>query len=215
MPFVRFSRDKRGYEHLYLVDTGRDRGRSRVLYWFRTPPGVRVGRNPFDPETQRALERQNPDVQFDWPQIVAAKIPPPVPVENWREKRRIERAIKRARAEESADTEPGSPTDEPPEETVEVSEVEGLDEGPSGEGRSIVEDGAPDPGLPEIETRTAAASPPPTAASDASTGPAAPGRRRRRRRGRRRPRPETGHVSGAGNGELDPPGSDAESSNEE
>jgi hypothetical protein len=182
VPFVRFSRDKRGYEHLYLVDIGRDRGRSRVLYWFRTPPGVRVGRNPFDPETQRALERQNPDVQFDWPQIVAAKIPPPVPVENWREKRRIERAIKRARAEESADTEPGT-TDEPPEETVEVNEVEGLDEGPSGEGRSIVEDGAPDPGPPEIENLTAATAPPPTGAADASTGPAAPGRRRRGPRG--------------------------------
>ena len=115
MPFVRFSRDKRGYEHLYLIDTGRDRSRSRVLYWFRTPPGVRVGRNPFDLETQKALERQNPDVHFDWAQIVAAKIPPPTPVENWREKRRVEKAMKRARAEDvtASDREPDNISEGP------------------------------------------------------------------------------------------------------
>ena len=101
MPFVRFSRDKRGYEHVYLIDSSKERGRSRVLYWFRTPPGVKVGRAAFDPDTQRSLERQNPDVLFDWPQIVAARMPPPVPVENWREKRRAERAIKHARAAEA------------------------------------------------------------------------------------------------------------------
>ena len=41
MPFVRFSRDRRGYEHVYLVDN-REHGRSRVIFWFRTPPGVKV-----------------------------------------------------------------------------------------------------------------------------------------------------------------------------
>jgi hypothetical protein len=206
VPFVRFSRDKRGYEHLYLIDSGRDRGRSRVLYWFRTPPGVRVGRNPFDAETQRALERQNPDVQFDWPQIVAAKIPPPVPVESWREKRRIERAIKRARAEDAgADIEPGSALDESPEETVEVTDVEPL----------ILDDGAPDPGLPEVVNIPAEAAPLRAGGAEASTGTPPTGRRRRRRRGRHRPRPENGPISGPPTGELDPPSADAESSDEE
>ena len=65
---------------------------------------MKVGRNPFDPDTQRSLERQNPDVQFDWAQIVAARMPPPAPVENWREKRRAERAFKKARATEVAET---------------------------------------------------------------------------------------------------------------
>lgn len=102
MPFVRFSRDRRGYEHVYLVDA-KDHGSSRVIYWFRTPPGVKVGRSPFDSATQRSLEQQYPDVKFDWSQIVAARMPPPAPVENWREKRRAERAFKRARAEEAAE----------------------------------------------------------------------------------------------------------------
>ena len=100
--------------------SSKERGRSRVLYWFRTPPGVKVGRNPFDPDTQRSLERQNPGVAFDWPQIVAARMPPPAPVENWREKRRVERAIKRAgpRKPASVDAnvdvaEQTSPSDEP------------------------------------------------------------------------------------------------------
>ena len=202
MPFVRFSRDKRGYEHLYLIDPGRDRGRSRILYWFRTPPGVRIGRNPFDAETQKALERQNPDVQFDWPQIVAAKIAPPVQVESWREKRRVERAIKRARAEDAAvDIELDGTIEAPLEETVEVADGEVLDQAQMDTPPHILEEPL--------------AAPPLAPGADTSTGPASAARRRRRRRGRRRQGPETGPVSGAGTGELDPPTSDSESSNEE
>ena len=35
------------------VAPARQAGRPRVLYWFRTPPGVKVGREPFDEEVQR------------------------------------------------------------------------------------------------------------------------------------------------------------------
>ena len=69
MAFFRFTRDKRGYEHFSLVEpTTNRRGkvRQRVLYWFRSPPGVKVGREPFDEGVRRALEAQNPDVTFDW-----------------------------------------------------------------------------------------------------------------------------------------------------
>jgi hypothetical protein len=31
------------------------------------PGGLRVGREPFDPDTRDALERGNPDLVFDWP----------------------------------------------------------------------------------------------------------------------------------------------------
>ena len=51
MAFLRFTRDKRGYEHFCLVQpTTNRRGkvRTRILYWFRTPPNVKVGREPFD-----------------------------------------------------------------------------------------------------------------------------------------------------------------------
>ena len=67
--FLRFSRDKRGYEHFYLVQpttNRRGKTRARILYWFRTPPGVRVGRLPFDADVQRTIEAQNPGVTFDW-----------------------------------------------------------------------------------------------------------------------------------------------------
>ena len=51
MAFLRFSRDKRGVENFALVQpTTNRRGKvtSRVLYWYRTPPDVKVGREPFD-----------------------------------------------------------------------------------------------------------------------------------------------------------------------
>ena len=78
MAFLRFSRDKRGVENFYLVhQTTNRRGkvRPRVLYWYRTPPDVKVGREPFDPELRRALEKQNPDITFDWRAIVETPIP--------------------------------------------------------------------------------------------------------------------------------------------
>lgn len=103
MPFLRFSRDKRGYENVYLVHTQNRRGkapRQRILYWYRTPPGVRVGRPPFDEEARRHIESQNPDLAFDWPTIVATPTPPPAENEQWRERRRAERAAKQAQRTE-------------------------------------------------------------------------------------------------------------------
>jgi hypothetical protein len=57
------------------MHAGRGRGK-RLLYWFRTPPGVRVGRSPIDETAIRLLEQHNPDVQFDWTRILKA---PPAP----------------------------------------------------------------------------------------------------------------------------------------
>ena len=68
MPFLRVMRDKRGYETTYLMHWFREgaRQRSRVLYMFRTPGGVRVGRLPLDRDVLRQIEAQHPDIQFDW-----------------------------------------------------------------------------------------------------------------------------------------------------
>src|SRR6476646_1003254 len=99
MAFFRFNRDKRGYEHFYLVEpvtNRRGKTRTRVLYWYRTPPNVKVGRVPFDEDVQRMLEAQNPTVRFDWPKIINAPIPS-ADAEKWRERRRVERAEKVAR----------------------------------------------------------------------------------------------------------------------
>lgn len=71
MPFLRVIRDKRGYETTYLLHGYRDGSRqySRILYVFRTPGGVRVGRNPLEPDVLRQIERQHPDIAFDWPAV--------------------------------------------------------------------------------------------------------------------------------------------------
>jgi len=69
---LRVTRDKRGYEHIYLIADSRRRGRadSRLVYWCRMPGGLRVGREPFDADTRDALERGNPDLTFDWPALI-------------------------------------------------------------------------------------------------------------------------------------------------
>jgi len=81
MPFLRFSRDKRGYESTYLCHTFRRGGKLelRVLYWFRTPPDVKVGRLALDAVAIRAIEESNPDLKFDWGTILKVKPPPPPP----------------------------------------------------------------------------------------------------------------------------------------
>ena len=79
MPYLRFSRDERGYENTYILHTYRRDGRSypSLLYWFRTPPKVKVGRLPLNPDAIRAIEENNPDLAFDWTKILKVK---PVPV---------------------------------------------------------------------------------------------------------------------------------------
>jgi len=43
-----------------------NRQRSRILYVFRTPGGVRVGRAALEPEVLRQIESQHPEIAFDW-----------------------------------------------------------------------------------------------------------------------------------------------------
>jgi hypothetical protein len=79
LPFLRFARDKRGYETTSLVHAFRSRQgrvRQKVLYWFRTPPNVKVGRPALDQEAIRWIEEHNPDIEFDWPKILEATPPP-------------------------------------------------------------------------------------------------------------------------------------------
>jgi hypothetical protein len=85
LPFLRFARDKRGYETTALVHGFRGRyGRTRqkLLYWFRTPPSVKVGRPALDEEAIRWIEEHNPDIDFDWQKILASTPPPSPPAED-------------------------------------------------------------------------------------------------------------------------------------
>jgi len=52
--------------HLYREG---HRQRSRILYVFRSPGGVRVGRGALDPDVLREIEAQYPDIAFDWKDV--------------------------------------------------------------------------------------------------------------------------------------------------
>lgn len=77
MPYLRFFRDERGYEHTYLLHGLRTGSRPRLLYWFRTPPNVSIGRLPLDEDAIRAIEDANADLTFDWARMLRVK-PQPV-----------------------------------------------------------------------------------------------------------------------------------------
>ena len=104
MPFLRVIRDKRGYETTYLMHWYREgtRQRSRILYIFRSPGGVRVGRESLEPEILRDIEANYPDIAFDWKAVLDNK----QIVETAPEMRRPR---KRRRSEDEGPAEPGSP----------------------------------------------------------------------------------------------------------
>jgi hypothetical protein len=93
------------------MDTPVRRGRPSkplLLYWYRTPPGVRVGRDPFDPDSRRAIEAQNPGVVFDWEKLSVLPVEP-LEAESWRERRQAERLARQQRRE--SDAQPEGPAD--------------------------------------------------------------------------------------------------------
>lgn len=83
MPFVRYARDRRGYETLYVMhafENGDGRARPRVLYACRSVPYARVGRAPLDESVQRRIQTAYPALEFDWPRLLkeaAASAPRP------------------------------------------------------------------------------------------------------------------------------------------
>jgi len=90
VPTLRFSRDRRGYESTYLLHASRRRpgpDQPQLLYWFRSPPHVKIGRAAFDEDAIRLLEEQHPDVEFDWDRILTAKPPAAPEVRDPRESR--------------------------------------------------------------------------------------------------------------------------------
>jgi hypothetical protein len=194
VPFLKFSRDKRGYENFYLVESAnRGKPRTRLLYWFRTPPNIKVGRTPFDADMRRALEQQNPDVLFDWDAIVRTPIPPPSDTERWRERRRLERAMRAADSEE-VEAEPMPAVEAappavpvalpPPSEATAADELSGSGEAEAGEGSD-------DDAQGDATSDPVAAS---NSEAPSVTGDGAPRRRRRRRRRGRKPPQAQGEV---------------------
>jgi hypothetical protein len=69
VPFIRYARDKRGYESTFIMHAYRGTNgasRTRVLYVFRSPSNVKVGRRAIEAEVREALEHTHPDLSFDW-----------------------------------------------------------------------------------------------------------------------------------------------------
>lgn len=107
MPYLRFSRDERGYEHTYVLHGLRSGSRPRLLYWFRTPPNVNVGRLPLDEDAIRAIENSNAELTFDWAKMLRVK-PPPAPVRPDDDGRRSRSRSGARRARRTAPEPPGA-----------------------------------------------------------------------------------------------------------
>ena len=130
MPYLRFARDPRGYESTSVLHTFRRRGatRPRILYWFRTPPNVKVGRAALDEEAIREIEKHHPDLEFDWTKILETQAAAPP------EPRRTERRPRRSPGRRQGATRAGerglereavpAPVEFAPEEVAIPREVE-------------------------------------------------------------------------------------------
>lgn len=142
MPHLRLTADRRGYENTFLLHSSTPGERAKVIYWYRTAPGLRVGRPALDDAAMRSLEEQYPDIDFDWPYIldVAAMTPVevegPVPVRKRKPRRADDELDADAPAEPPpAKTAPDAPLDAtatpeaaPPDEAVTAPEYDLLGE---------------------------------------------------------------------------------------
>lgn len=128
MPFLRVIRDKRGYQTTYLMHWYREgsRQRSKILYVFRSPGGARVGRNALEPETQLQLERQHPEIAFDWKAMIDNQQVVEPPSEQRRPRKRDSAASPAAEpAAPRAETTSAARSQQPPRPPV-PSAIEGA-----------------------------------------------------------------------------------------
>jgi hypothetical protein len=140
VPFLRVIRDKRGYETTYLMHWYREgaRQRSRILYVFRSPGGVRVGRESLEPEVLRDIEAHYPDITFDWKAVLDNR-----QIVDTTPDMRRPRKRRRSEDEAAAGTETGPPSVQPSARSaVEGHTAVGGPRPHGGEG------GAPRPSIP-------------------------------------------------------------------
>ncbi len=110
MPFLRLARDDRGYETTMLLHAPYPGQRPRVLYWYRSAPGIRVGRPALDEDAIRTIEEQHPEIEFDWPHILEVGAAMPIEVE--RRPERVQRGRDSERRRKGARSgEPETPLD--------------------------------------------------------------------------------------------------------
>jgi hypothetical protein len=121
MPFLRLTRDRRGFEHTFLMHHEASGERPRVLYWYRTAPGVLIGRQALDEEAIRSIEEQNPHIEFDWPAILELReaMPP-------EEEEAPVRPARRGRPQRRAGSPPRTEEAPPALEPAAVARVESI-----------------------------------------------------------------------------------------
>jgi hypothetical protein len=126
---LRLTADRRGFENTFLLHVPAPGEAPKVLYWYRTAPGLRIGRPALDDGAMRTLEEHYPDIDFDWPYILDMGAMTPVEVEAPVPPRR--RKPRRPDVEEEGDDEPPdvvSPTrvDRPHRAEVESAATEDV-----------------------------------------------------------------------------------------
>jgi len=151
VPFLRLTRDRRGTENTFLLHADRPGDRPRLLYWYRTAPGIVLGRAPLDEDAIRTIEDQHPEIDFDWPAILALSEVMTPEDEAPARPRQPEGRRQRPR-DQQRDAQPRrrqDPAPAPPEAVDEISEADELPEVPLEEGVAAVadlfEDEAPAP----------------------------------------------------------------------
>ena len=118
MPFLRLTRDRREFENTFLLHADRPGGRPRLLYWYRTAPGILLGRAALDEEAIRTIEEQHPEIDFDWPAILA------LGEVMMHQEQASDRPERRGRPPRSRDREPSGP----PRSAARVVEAEAVSE---------------------------------------------------------------------------------------
>jgi hypothetical protein len=116
VPFIRRTRDKRGYESTYVMHAYRpSQGphRTRILYIFRSPAGSRIGRQALDGEVQEALEHTHPDLAFDWQSLLRESAEPPVRAKTGRGESERERPPRSAQPRPPSASAPRQPAPQP------------------------------------------------------------------------------------------------------
>jgi hypothetical protein len=118
-----------------------NRQRSRILYVFRSPGGVRVGREPLDPEVLRDIESLFPAIAFDWKAVLSNR----QVIESAPEPRRRKRRAAEATAAEG--------------QTLEAAAASGEEVAAPGEAVAAPSAQAPAPARPLIPSKIDGATP--------------------------------------------------------
>ena len=109
--------------------------RPRLLYWYRTAPGIGLGRSPLDEDAIRTIEEQHPDIDFDWPAILALaevmtpedEAPPPRPQQQQQRQGKRRGRDSAPSREPAAPREPASGRVEEPAAAAGASESEPVE----------------------------------------------------------------------------------------